>query len=132
MRTQVGIIGIGDRGQQLAIAIEKGGHYVSLYHYPETGLDSTMIKLVLANPALNWRAGEDLVDFVMSIETPRLILITDDQAELMLVLDQLFAICTTGDSIVKIGKSLEFAEEYIHLASTRGLNFEHKVSLVSV
>ncbi len=102
MRTRLGILGLGTLGQQLASHFDQLGLETSLYHYPESGLDSKVISLVLSNPRRKWRAGEDLVDFVVSIATPRIILITAEQEDIELVLNQLDAICTNGDKVVGI------------------------------
>jgi 6-phosphogluconate dehydrogenase len=103
MRSQIGLIGLGITGQKLAKELDDKGIRVSLYQFPDSGLHSLMINLVLAEPLRAWRAGEDLVDFMVSLETPRQILITEDQEDLDDLMGQLIAIATIGDTIIKIG-----------------------------
>ena len=95
-------MGLGTLGQQLASHFDQGGIETSLYHYPESGLDSKVISMVLSNPSRKWRAGEDLVDFLVSIATPRIILITSEQQDIEVVLTQLDAVCTDGDKVFGI------------------------------
>jgi 6-phosphogluconate dehydrogenase len=101
MRSQLGIVGLDDFSANIAINLAQVGVLVSLFHVPFSFENNAALDFVLEHKDLPLRAGEDYVDFVISIETPRRIFVHTEAvtAEIDHILLTLQSICTSQDRI---------------------------------
>lgn len=125
MRSDIGLIGLGVMGSNLALNIEQKGYSVSVYNFPIHGEETKVIDFVFEHVDSNFRAGEDLLDFVVSLQTPRVILMMVPAGEVVEnVMDQLLAITTKGDVIIDGGNSMyKDTIRRAAIASQKGIHF---------
>jgi 6-phosphogluconate dehydrogenase len=107
MKYDVGVIGLGVMGSNLALNFDNKGFDVSVYNFPLPGEENKVLDFIFSHNNRNIRGGEDLLDFVVSLKTPRVIvLMLKAGVAVDEVLEQLLAICTEGDILIDGGNSM--------------------------
>lgn len=125
--SELGIIGLGVMGRNLALNFADHGIALSLYNRHVDGEEEHIARdLITAHPELSHARGfDDLQAFVASLETPRRIVLMIEAGKVVdAVLDQLTPLLQSGDIVADCGNSLyhdtqrrqqQFSQSGVHI-----------------
>jgi 6-phosphogluconate dehydrogenase len=101
MRYDIGVVGLTEEGRAIIRDLLAQGCKVSVYRFSGVDFDPETWAFVDAHPEGELRAGEDLVDFMVSLSAPRKIILCDDPIiDSDIALSRIEAVCTDGDIIL--------------------------------
>lgn len=103
---EFGIIGLGVMGKSLALNFSNKGFKVAVYNIPLPGEESVVNNFVTQYSDHSFFGGQNLVDFVQSLDRPRkVLLMVKSGAPVDSVIEQLLPHLEKGDIIIDGGNS---------------------------